>query len=59
MESFGYTFLNPLVQTLNIVYPNNNFNDVIMKVVKLLYGIDGFKSIMNFSESKKNYQYKK
>jgi len=59
LESFGYTFLNPLVQTLNIVYPNNNFNDGKTVRKELLYGIDGFKSVMNFSDLKKNYQYKK
>ena len=59
MESFGYTFLNPLVQALNIVYPNNNFNSEKKVRKELLYGMDGFKSIMSFSQSKKNYQYKK
>tara|TARA_B100001093_G_scaffold477660_1_gene505167 strand:- start:15520 stop:19197 length:3678 start_codon:yes stop_codon:yes gene_type:complete len=59
LEAFGYTLLNPLIQILNIVYPNNNFNDDKKVRKELLYGIDGFKSVMTFTESKQNYNYKK
>lgn len=59
LESFGYTLLTPLVQTLNIVYPNNNF--IADKNVRqeLLYGLEGLRSVMDYSDSKRDYRYKK
>lgn len=58
LESFGYTLLTPLVQCLNIVYPNIKFDSQDTVKKDLLYGTDGLKSIMTYSESKKNFEYK-
>ncbi len=59
LESFGYTVLTPLVKALNMVYPNNNF--IANKNVRheLLYGLEGLRSVMDYSEDKREYIYKK
>ena len=58
LESFGYTLLTPLVQSLNIVYPNIKFDSGENIKKELLYGTEGLKSIMTYSESKKDFEYK-
>tara|TARA_B100000424_G_scaffold155175_1_gene118665 strand:- start:33481 stop:37053 length:3573 start_codon:yes stop_codon:yes gene_type:complete len=58
LESFGYTLLTPLVQSLNIVYPNIKFDSDEKVKKELLYGTEGLKSIMTYSESKKDFEYK-
>ena len=58
LESFGYSLLNPLLQVLNIVYPNHNFNDEKEVKKEFLYGMEGFRSVVNISTGKKTYSYK-
>lgn len=69
MESIGYTLLQRPIEALNIVYPNDNFDDYIDGKkenfnIKELVGKQGLNNIMNYKEStnppfRTNFDYKK
>ena len=69
MESIGYTLLQRPIEALNIVYPNDNFDDYIDGKrenfnIKELVGKQGLTNIMNYKEStnpsfRSNFDYKK
>ena len=70
MESFGYVLLKEPLESLNIVFPNENFNeseegDVDEKLLSSMVGQKGLKRIMTSQtvykpgyEFKNNYEYK-
>ena len=59
MDSFGYTMLQRPLEILNIVYPNEEFNearkgefDRVSSVVQNMVGKTGLMNIMNYREEK-------
>ena len=69
MESFGYTLLQRPIEALNIVYPNEKFDNYINGTsenfnIKELVGKQGLNNIMSYKEStnppfRSNFEYKK
>ena len=69
MESFGYTLLQRPIEALNIVYPNEKFDNYINGTsenfnIKELVGKQGLNNIMTYKEStnppfRSNFEYKK
>ena len=69
MESFGYTLLQRPIEALNIVYPNEKFDNYINGSsenfnIKELVGKQGLNNIMTYKEStnppfRSNFEYKK
>ena len=70
MESFGYTYLERPLQSLDIVYPNKEFDKIINgetstmnqeDIVKRIVGKNGLMNIMTYKTSEQiryNFQYK-
>lgn len=68
MEKFGYIMLQNLIQSLNMIYPDERINRLIegekmMINIKELIGKEGMRRIMNYTEtttppSKKDFEYK-
>ena len=59
LDSFGYNLLAPLLQVLNMSYPNKSFMGGKKVNKDVLFGTTGMESIMKFDfATKKNFQYK-
>ena len=71
MESFGYTYLSDPIQALNIVYPNQEFDKIILNekknsnIISQMIGKVGLTNIINYEtentntfQLKYNYDYK-
>ncbi len=63
MEKFGYTFLQPLLESLNIVYPNEELEELLLEnnstipenLVKSYIGKNGLSEIMDHQSIQKDY----
>ena len=63
MEKFGYTFLQPLLESLNIVYPNEDLEELSLEnnsiipenLIKSYIGKNGLSEIMDHQSFQKEY----
>ncbi len=63
MEKFGYTFLQQLLESLNIVYPNEDLDNLVLNeettipenLVKSYIGKNGLNEIMDHKSVQKDY----